>query len=150
MILDPAPVSVLDEPYEKGLAQYNRECEEAMRAGHAKKLAAASRGRRFYRWIRRAVCCCLAPLPEEVPPVYIHMKFIPGDIKVDLDGTLLKPYKLQWGAPKVVTASYYSYQNASFNSGMNHEVINEYMKNERGKFGVEAAAKKASIDRATS
>ena len=89
MILDPASVSVLNEPYEKGLAQYNSELEAVLLEAHAEKLAAASRSRRLTRWLRRVFCCCMGPSIEDVPPVYTPAKEIPLHFGVGLDGSLV-------------------------------------------------------------
>lgn len=94
MHLDPAPVSVVNEPYEKGVTQYNKECQEAALAEHAKKLAAAPRSTRFFRWLRRNMCCCLPPSAEEVPPVFTPVQHLPDGLGVALDGTLREIFKL--------------------------------------------------------
>jgi hypothetical protein len=90
MILDPAPVSVIDEPYSRALEKYNNEVREAQLAEHAKKLAAASRPRRFFRWLRRKLCCCLAPLEEEIPPVFTPAVWLPCNVFVQPDGELIR------------------------------------------------------------
>jgi hypothetical protein len=90
MILDPAPVSVVNEPYEKGLTQYNKECQEAALAEHAKKLAAAPRSRRFLRWLRRTLCCCLRPSAEEIPPVYKPVEELPPNVYVGPQGNIIR------------------------------------------------------------
>ena len=90
MILDPAPVSVLNGPYEKALAQYNKECQEAALAEHAKKLAAAPRSCRFLRWLRRTLCCCFPPSAEEVPPIFTPVEELPSNIYVGPQGNIIR------------------------------------------------------------
>ncbi len=88
--LDPAPVSVVDEPYKKALDQYNRETEEAMMAAHTKKLAAAPVWRRALRCIRRNICSCIRPSAEEIPPVYTPLNYLPPNVYVGHKGELIR------------------------------------------------------------
>jgi RNA-splicing ligase RtcB len=89
--LDPAPVSVVDEPYKKALDKYNREAEEALQAAHAKKLAAAPWWRRALRSMRRTCCSrCTRPSAEEIPPVYTPVDTLPSNLYVDLEGKLVE------------------------------------------------------------
>lgn len=90
MVLDPAPVSVLNEPYDKAVRQYNKECQEAALAEHAKKLAAAPRSLRFLRWLRRTLCCCFPPSLEELPPTFNPVQQLPENLYVGPDGTIIK------------------------------------------------------------
>ncbi len=90
MILDPAPVSVVDEPYNRALEKYNNEVREAQLAAHAKKLASASRPRRIWRWLRRKLCCCLTPLEEEIPPVFTPAVWLPCNVFVGHQGELIR------------------------------------------------------------
>ena len=90
MILDPAPVSVLNEPYARAVAQYNKEAREAALAEHAKQLAAAPAWRRALRFIRRTFCCCVRPSAEEVPPVVKDVYELPPNVYVGPKGELIK------------------------------------------------------------
>jgi hypothetical protein len=88
--LDPAPVSVLNEPYERAVERYNKESREAALAEHAKKLGAAPAWRRALRIIRRIVCCCLCPSAEEVPPVYKPVEELPPNVYVGPQGNIIR------------------------------------------------------------
>jgi hypothetical protein len=88
--LDPAPVSVLNEPYERAVERYNKESREAALAEHAKKLGAAPAWRRALRIIRRIVCCCLCPSAEEVPPVFKEVSELPPNVYVGPNGELIQ------------------------------------------------------------
>ncbi len=79
--LDPAPVSVLNEPYENALKQYNRELY----------LTTTPRWRRCLHWLNRALTCCVPRKSlAEYPSWFKPVKELPPNIYVGPNGELIQ------------------------------------------------------------